>query len=156
MVRDRAVRLIPTANVGLAPHDTSLINIQTIMWVGAPATQTLPPVTILGQRVTITLTLHHVDWEFGDHQNTRTNTAGKAYDNVHDPCRTATCPDYFGHTYRNPGSTTIHATATWTASFTVAGERATPIPGSVAGPTATTTLAVKQARSVLVPNPGER
>ena len=155
MVRDRVVRLIPTAPLGLAPHDTSLINIQTIMWVDAPATQTLPPVSILGQNVTVTLNLDHVDWDFGDHQNTSTRTAGKVYDNIHDPCRTATCPDYFGHTYRSPGSTTIHATATWTASFTVAGQRAATIPGTVAGPTATTTLTVKQARSVLVPNPGE-
>ena len=155
MVRDRVVRLIPTARLGLAPHDTSLINIQTIMWVDAPATQTLPPVSILGQNVTVRLSLDHVDWDFGDHQSTSTRTAGKAYDNVHDPCRTATCSDYFGHTYRNPGSTIIHATATWTASFTVAGQRAATIPGTVAGPTATTTLTVKQARSVLVPNPGE-
>ena len=155
MVRDRVVRLIPSAALGLAPHDSTLVNIQTIMWVDAPKTQPLPPLTILGQRVTVTLTLSDVTWSFGDGQTTSTNTPGKAYDTAHDPCHTATCPGYFGHTYRTSGTDTIRATAAWTARFAVDGGNAATIPGTVAGPTATTTVAVKQARSVLVPNPGQ-
>ena len=156
MVRDRVVRLVPASRLGFAPHDTTLVNIQTIMWVDAPKTQRLAPLTILGQRVTVSLILDHVDWTFGDHKSTSTSTAGKAYDNVHDPCRTATCPGYFGHTYRTSGTQTVHATASWTARFTVAGGTTTTIPGTVDGPTATDTLVVKQARAVLVPDPGSR
>ncbi|WP_375482400.1 hypothetical protein [uncultured Jatrophihabitans sp.] len=155
MVRDRVVRLIPSASLGLAPHDSTLVNIQTIMWVNAPKNRTLAPLTILGQRVTVTLTLDHVDWSFGDGQNTTTTSPGRAYDNAHHPCRTRTCPGYFGHVYTRSGSRTLHATASWTARFSVNGAAAVAIPGTVAGPTAASGLAVKQARSVLVPNPGQ-
>ena len=63
------------------------------------------------------------------------------------------CPDYFGHTYRGTGPVTVAATAYWQASFTVGRGGVVDIPGTVAGPTGTAELAVKQARSVLVPNP---
>ncbi len=156
IVRDRVVRLVPSAKLGLAPHDSTLVNIQTIMWVDAPMTQQLPPISILGQNVTVGLTLSRVEWDFGDRQSAISTTAGKAYDNAHDPCRTALCPHYFGHVYRISGTQTIHATATWTASFAVGGGRPTTIPGTVDGPTATDSVTVKQARAVLIPNPGDR
>ncbi len=156
MVLDRVVRLVPTAKLGLAPHDSTLVNIETIMWVDAPKNQQLPPLTILGQGVTVSLTLDHVEWDFGDKNTATTSSPGKAYDNAHDPCRTAQCPNYFGHTYRSSGPLTIHATATWTASFAVAGGQAATIPGTVAGPTAAGNVTVKQARSVLIPNPDDR
>ena len=155
MVRDRVVRLIPTAELGLAPHDSTLMNIQTIMWVDAPKAQQLPPLTILGQRVTVSLTLSRVRWSFGDGVSDSTSGPGKAYDNAHDPCRTQVCSHYFGHTYRSSGAQTIHATATWSASFAVAGGQATAIPGTVDGPQAASTVTVKQARSVLIPDPGQ-
>ena len=153
MVRDRAVRLIPSAPLGLAPHDTTLVNIQTIMWVDAPKTRTLPAVAILGRQVVITITLDHVAWSFGDGHSDTSNGPGTPYSRSH-PCTTAQCPGYFGHTYLDTGSNSVTATASWTASFTVDGGAATTIPGTIAGPTARTTLAVKQARSVLTPNPG--
>ena len=154
MVRDRVVRLVPSAALGLAPHDSTLINIETIMWVDAPKTQNLAPLTILGQRVTVSLTLDHVTWTFGDKDGTTTTSPGKAYDKTHDPCHAAQCPHYFGHTYRTSGAETIHATAAWQARFSVAGGRAVAIPGTVAGPQAATTVTVRQARAVLVPDPG--
>ncbi|MEO9140369.1 MAG: hypothetical protein ABI345_15050, partial [Jatrophihabitans sp.] len=60
LVREQAVRLIPTADVGLAPHGTTLVNIETVMCADAPRTRSLAPVTILGKQVVISLVLDHV------------------------------------------------------------------------------------------------
>ena len=154
MVRDRAIRLIPSAALGLAPHDSTLVNIQTIMWVDAPKTRTLPAVAILGRSVVITIKLDHVDWTFGDGHGDTSHGPGAAYTRSH-PCTTAQCPGYFGHTYRATGQQLrLSDRELDRVSFTVDGGAATTIPGTIAGPTARTTLAVKQARSVLTPNPG--
>ncbi len=151
-VRAQVVRLVPSAAIGLAPKTATLVNIQTIMWVAAPARRTLAAVQILGQHVDISLRLASVDWSFGDGHGETTSWPGKAYDAQHDPCRTRTCAGYFGHIYDRTGNVRLTATAQWAASFTVNGGAAQQIPGTVAGPTAAATLVVKQARSVLVPN----
>lgn len=153
MVRARVVRLVPSAAIGLAPRQATLVHIQTIMWVDAPAQRTLAPFTILGQRVVVQLKLDHVDWHFGDGSSATSSGAGKPYDEQHDPCRAVRCPDYFGHTYRTTGDRDLTATAYWRASFTVGGGNAIAIPGTVAGPSGRANLVVKQARAVLVPNP---
>ena len=153
MVRARATRLIPRAAIGVAPEQATLVNIETVMWVDAPRRRTLPTVTILGRDVHITIRLAHVTWDFGDGRSRTTNSAGTPYDR---PCDTKMCPGYFGHVYRHTGRRQITATATWTASFTVGGGRPVAIPGTVAGPTAGADIHVKEARGVLVPNPGER
>jgi hypothetical protein len=155
MVRDQVVRLVAPAAVGLAPRDATLVNIQTIMWVDAPAQRTLAPITLLGRRVIVRLALDHVDWAFGDGLTDQSTGAGKGYDPRNDPCRAVECPGYFGHTYRKTGAVTVSATATWRATFTVDGGAAIAIPGTVAGPTARAPLAVKEARAVLIPNPGQ-
>jgi hypothetical protein len=151
-VRAQVVRLIPTAAIGLAPRTATLVNIQTIMWVAAPGRRTLAAVQILGQRVDISLRLARVAWSFGDGHGESTSWPGKAYDATHAPCRTRMCAGYFGHVYDRTGRVRLTATAQWAASFTVNGGAAQQIPGTVAGPTAASTLVVKQARSVLVPN----
>jgi hypothetical protein len=74
---------------------------------------------------------------------------------VNDPCKTAICPDYYGHTYTTTGRKLITATASWDACFTVDDNGAIRIPGTVAGPTAELSMLVRQARAVLVPNPGQ-
>lgn len=153
MVRQRVVRLIPSATIGLAPRDSTLVNIETVMWVDAPATRTLPAITILGQQVVVRLKLDHVDWNFGDGSSATSDGPGKAYDEQNDPCHGVRCPDYFGHVYRDTGRTNIAATAYWQASFTVDGGHAVNIPGTVAGPAGRAEITVKQARAVLVPNP---
>lgn len=155
-VRARAVRMIPSAAIGMAPHDTTLVNIQTIMWVNAPKSRTLPAVQILGQQVTIMIALDHVDWTFGDEKTATENGAGAPYDETDHPCSTRLCPGYFGHIYPNRGPVTVRATANWHASFRVGGGPVVQIPGTIAGPTATSDLAVKEARGVLIPNPGGR
>lgn len=151
-VRAQAVRLIPAAAIGLAPKATSLVNIQTVMWVAAPGRQVLPTAQILGQRVTISLRLTQVQWTFGDGHGATTSSPGKSYDRVNAPCRSRLCPGYFGHVYDRTGPMQLRATAQWTASFTVNGGAAQQIPGTVAGTGATADLTIKQARSVLVPN----
>jgi hypothetical protein len=156
MVRDRVVRLVPSAAVGLAPEGATLVNIETVMWVNAPQQRTLAPIALLGRRVVVALAIDHVDWSFGDGTTDSTTSAGKAYDAAADPCRAAQCPSYYGHTYRQTGSRSVSATASWQVTFTVDGGAATAIPGTVAGPTAQTPVVVKQARAVLVPNPGDR
>lgn len=155
MVRERAVRLIPSAKVGLAPHGTTLVNIETVMWADAPHQQSLSAVTILGKRVVIGLVLDHVSWRFGDGESDSDAPAGKAYDGKRAPCKTRECPGYYGHVYEHTGKVSVEATASWHASFTVAGGAQVDIPGTIDGPRATAALAVKQARGVLVPNPGD-
>jgi hypothetical protein len=155
MVRQQAERLVPTAAVGLAPHGTSLVNIETVMWADAPRNQTLPAVSILGRSVSIRLTLAGVSWDFGDGELDSSGPAGRPYDNTADPCRSRQCPQYFGHTYRHTGKVRVRATASWTASFTVDGGAPVDIPGAVTGPQSDEPLVIKQARAVLVPNPGE-
>src|SRR6185437_192026 len=114
-VRARVVRLVPSAALGVAPKAATLVNIQTLLWVDAPAERTLAPVTILGRRVMITLKLDHVDYAFGDGTTDTQPTAGKPYDDVHDPCNTKLCPDYYGHVYVGTGRMIITATASWAA-----------------------------------------
>jgi hypothetical protein len=153
MVWQQAQRLIPTAQIGLAPRHDTLINMETIMWVSTARQRELPTVTILGRPVAVHLRLAHVSWDFGDGHSATTDTPGSAYDPTHDPCKTAQCADYDGHTYTSTGQLTVRATITWRATFRVAGGPATTIPGTLDGPPSTATLLVQQARSVLVPDP---
>jgi hypothetical protein len=155
MVRDHASRLIPQAAIGLAPQHATLVNIETVMWVDATSPNALPAVTILGRGVRITIRLAHVNWDFGDGDHLASIGPGKRYDERRHPCDTKLCPDYFGHVYIRTGTMSISATASWTATFTVDGGQPVAIPGTVTGPTAGAAIHVKQARGVLVPNPGQ-
>lgn len=156
MVRQQIARLIPRAAIGMAPQQATLVNIQTVMWVDTSPQRALSPLTILGHRVLVTLRLDQVRWDFGDGQSDSPPIPGKRYDAVNDPCRTVECPDYYGHVYTDTGSMTVAATGNWVASFTVDGGPAATIPATVAGPTATAALQVRQARGELVPAPSGR
>ena len=153
-VRQRLVRLVPGAAIGLAPSGATLVNIQTVVWVNAPRQRTLGPLTILGRRVDVTLTLDHVRYDFGDGSSAARPGPGTAYDRRTDPCRTALCPGYDGHVYRRPGPLTVTATVAWRARFAVDGGDPVPVPGTVSGPAAQADLLVREARGVLVPDPG--
>jgi hypothetical protein len=155
MVVQRAERAIPAAAIGLAPRTTTLVNTQTVMWVQTASTRMLPPVRILGRTVTITITLDHVTWSFGDGAHDTTTGPGKAYDETHDPCDTPLCPHYYGHVYTITGTMTITARATWRAAFRVGTGPTQEINGTIDGPRATAHIHAKQARGVLVPNPDE-
>lgn len=153
MVWQQAQRLIPTAQIGLAPRHNTLVNMETIMWVATARQRTLPTVAILGRPVSVHITIDHVRWDFGDGYATSSNGPGRAYDAVRDPCKTVQCADYDGHTYTTTGRLTVSATVSWTATFQVAGGPATAIPGTLDGPSSTAALLVQEARSILVRNP---
>jgi len=153
MVWEQASRMIPPAAIGLAPHENTLVNIQTIMWVDTAAARNLPDVTILGQQVSIDIKIDHVDWDFGDTKSSTSDGPGKAYDAHGDPCKDKQCPDYYGHTYTTTGDMTVTATVTWQATFRVGAGAVPPIPGTIPGPTTNAAILVREARSVLVPGP---
>jgi hypothetical protein len=128
---------------------------QTLLWVNTAATRSLGAVRLLGEPVAITVAVDHVDWSFGDGTTDTSTSAGKAYTSA-DPCDTALCPGYYGHVYRATGPMTVTATVTWTGRFRIGGGAWQPIPGNVSGPTTTTRITVREARGVLVPDPGTR
>ena len=153
MVWQQAQRLIPTAQIGLAPRDDTLVNMETIMWVATARQRTLPTVVILGRPVSVQISIDHVSWDFGDGRTSTSNGPGRPYDAERDPCRTAQCVDYDGHTYVTTGRLTVTATVTWRATFQVDGGPATAIPGTLDGPSSAAALLVQEARSVLVRDP---
>ncbi len=153
MVWQQAQRLIPTAPIGLAPRHDTLVNMETIMWVATARQRTLPTVVILGRPVSVQISVDHVTWDFGDGRTGTSNGPGRPYDAAHDPCKTAQCAHYDGHTYTTTGHLTVTATVTWKATFQVDGGPATAIPGTLDGPASAAALLVQEARSVLVRDP---
>ena len=81
---------------------------------------------------------------------------GKAYDEANDPCRTATCPDYFGHVYTRTGTMTVTLQVSWNASYSLDGTAFQPVDDApITGPASTVHVEVRQARGVLVLPPGD-
>jgi hypothetical protein len=153
MVRDEAQRLLPHPAIGVAPPGhVTLVDIETVLWVNTAARRDLGTVTVLGQRVDLRAHVVHVDWRFGDGSTATVSGPGRAYSDDH-PCDTAECDGYFGHTYLDTGAVTINAAITWTGEFRVAGGGWQPIPGTVTAAATATTIDVKQARAILVPDP---
>jgi hypothetical protein len=153
MVRERVVRLLPHPAIGVAPPGhVTLVNIETVFWADTSVDRDLGTVTILGQPVDLRAHISHVTWHFGDGASATTSDPGRAY-TATDPCDTAQCPDYFGHTYTNTGTVTITADITWTGQFRLAAGGWQPIPGTVGAPATATRITVKQARAILVPDP---
>ena len=153
MVRDQAEKLLPHPVIGSAPPGrVTLVNIETVLWIASASERRLGTVTLLGRRVEIRAHIDRVTWRFGDGASATTTGPGTAYTDRH-PCRTKQCPGYFGHTYTDTGSTTITAALTWTGQFSVDGGAWQTIPGTVTAAATSTTIDVKEARGVLVPNP---
>ena len=153
MVRDQAERLLPHPGIGIAPPGhVTLVNIETVFWVGTPPQRTLGTVTLLGQQVDLRAHVDRVTWSFGDGGSATTTGPGRAYSDAH-PCTTKQCPGYFGHTYSDTGTMTITADIVWTGQFRVDGGAWQTIPGTVTAAATSTTTDVKEARGVLVPNP---
>lgn len=150
MVRQEVLRLLPTVPIGVAPADgPTLVNMETIFWAPTPAQRQLGPVSILGQPVAITIRFDHAAYDFGDGTSATTRSPGTPWSRA--VCSTPQCPTLDGHTYlRAADRVTTRSTVSWTASFSVAGGAAQPIPGTVDGPTATHDLQVLEGRSVLV------
>lgn len=153
MARDEAEKLLPHPLIGTAPvGNVTLVNIETVFWLQTSADRVLGTVTLLGHRVTLRAHLQQVRWTFGDGATSTTSGPGKAYTRS-DPCRSAQCPRYFGHTYRRTGQLTIGAGLTWSGQFRVDGGGWQPIAGTASAAATSQRIHVKQARGVLVPNP---
>jgi hypothetical protein len=155
-IREQAFRLLPTAPVSSAWKQRALVNAQVILWVPTATQQNLPTVTIVGQQVGLRIQLTNVHWNFGDGTDDNTSNPGKPYDPTGDPCTTAQCPDYYGHTYRHSGKVTISATSNWHVQYRIGGGAWNDLPGpALAAPTSQHAIRILQARGVLVPNPGQ-
>jgi len=155
-LRQAALKLLPKPRIGLTGNGTTLVNIQTIMWLDSTADRDLGTVTVVGQRVRIRAHLTSVAWTFGDGRSGTSTGPGTAYGHP-DTCATTTCHDFFGHTYTDQaGPATITATPTWTAEYSIAGRPWAPITPDLHGATVQAQLTIKQAHSILVPTPGHR
>lgn len=80
----------------------------------------------------------------------RRSTSSQRYDQSANPCHTLQCPDYFGHTYTQPGTYTITTTITWTVDYTL-NNRDWASLGPLNGPTARHTTHIRSAHTQLVP-----
>lgn len=156
-IRDQVIKLLPRVGIGTTgPEPSSLVNIQTLLWAQTSADRDLGRVELLGQPVWLRLAFEQADWDFGDGHTATAGTPGKAYDDAHDPCAATLCPHYYGHVYRQAGPVTITLRVRWHASYSLDGRTFQPVEGGpVTGPAAHTALRIKQARVVLVPNPGD-
>ncbi len=146
-------RRVPGPGVGVAPPGgVSLVNIQTLFWVGTPVDVSLGTVRLVGQLVRLRVQLLRVDWDFGDGARETSTGPGKAYTGA-DPCRTKLCPDYFGHVYTHHGLWRVGARVSWSGQFQVGAGAWRQIPDTVTGPAQFTTVHIYQARGELVPDP---
>jgi hypothetical protein len=150
-IRAEAVRLLPAVPVRSAPADGyTLVNMKTVLWVATPAQRPLGPVTLLGHRVQIRITAASVRWDFGD----GTVVPGPLGQPFSAACRTRECPGFWGHDYTRTGTPVVTAAVSWTARYAVDGGVWTNLPGGVVtGMVARQQLVVREARSVLVPDP---
>jgi hypothetical protein len=154
LVMRQVRKLVPRPAVGIAPPGgATLVNIQTLLWARTPVEQSLGTVALLGHRVALRVQVAQVEWDFGDGQSDTTSVPEPSYRPA-DHCRTVTCPGYWGHIYRSTGPMTITAIVTWSGRYRVDGGGWLDIPGTVTGATASAALTVRQARGVLVPDPG--
>lgn len=154
-IRDQAIRLLPTIRIGSAWQDRGLVNAEEILWAETNEDRGLPTAQVVGHPVSLRIHFDHAIWTFGDGSSATSSTPGKPYDRQLNPCTTAQCPGYFGHTYSETGRMTITLRVAWRADFSLdgGGTWASVDPDALTGPSSTFTLNVLQSRGVLVPNP---
>lgn len=151
-VRASVEKVLPRPIIGSAPpaDATPLVNVQVITWIKNHNGQVaLGSATLLGRTVDFRGTVTHVDWNFGDGSSGASKGPGRPYDFAVNPCRTYTCPGYFGHVYARRGPVTITARASWFAQFRVDGGAWTDI-GAVQGRLGQLALTIHSARTILV------
>jgi hypothetical protein len=155
-IRDQVLRLLPTVAIATTGSPATLVNLQTILWADTSAQRSLGPITIVGQPVGLRIAFAHANWDFGDGTSESSAEPGKVYDPDGDPCAELMCPDYYGHVYRASGPVTITLTVSWQATYSLDGTHFLAVdPEPLTGPPARHGLLVRQARAVLVPNPGD-
>lgn len=149
-LRDEVIRLLRPPAIGISPDTgTGLVNLKTLYWVDTATTVNLGRSALIGFPVELRVNYDRTEFDFGDGSgDTLQPTPGTPYDPAHDCGR---CADEFGHTYTEPGTVTVTAHTYWQAQYRIAGGSWTSMPGTVTAlRPATTTLAIAQARSVLV------
>lgn len=153
-LRQQVLRLLPSVQIGSAWTTRALVNAESIFWAQTRANRNLGTVTVVGRQVALKIDFDHADWDFGDATTDTTDQPGRPYDDAN-PCSTAQCPDYYGHTYRDTGPVTITLTIAWHAQFSLDnGTTWTDVdPAPLTGPSATHQLTVVQARGILVHDP---
>jgi hypothetical protein len=130
---------MPTGQVFTQPTGFTLIRFPTVFYTNI----NVHPIhtTILGRRVTIR-PKPQFTWDFGDGTTLTTDDPGRQY-----PHETVT-HKYQWREPRVPFKTRV--TITYTATYSVDGGAAQPVPGQVVMPGPVTDLLVKTARTVLV------
>jgi hypothetical protein len=153
-LRQQVLRLLPQVQIGSAWTTRALVNAQTILWAETDSRRALGTVTVVGRQVALRIGFDHATWDFGDGASDTTTDPGKPYSRA-DPCGTAQCPDYYGHTYTDVGDVTIALTVAWHAEFSLDdGATWTAVdPAPLSGPASTHDLTVVQARGIIVQNP---
>ena len=154
-LRQQVLRLLPTVRIGSAWTTRALVNAETILWAETSAAP--QPRHRDGRRPTgrIAHRLRPRRLELRRLGNRHHDRPGQAVHRKSDPCETAQCPDYYGHTYADTGHVTITLTVAWHAEFSLDnGATWTAVdPAALTGPATTHDLAVVQARGIIVQNP---
>jgi hypothetical protein len=110
---------LPRLVAHVQPAEETLINFDTIFHADAsPFTRT---VRLLGQRVRLAIRPSSFRWTHGDGTSAVTSTPGAAY-----PTRTITYRYLHAHT-----TVQLHVAVTWSATYSVNGAAARPVPGTV-------------------------
>ncbi|MCW2542164.1 MAG: hypothetical protein JWN95_3889 [Frankiales bacterium] len=150
-LRQQALRLVPALPVQISPPDNGLVNLENILSNPTTMTRQVAPATVLGQTVHLRLKFHHATWTYGDDSDSETTRdPGQPYDQIHHPCGTLKCPDYFGHTYTRPGTYTLTTTITWIVDYTLDNATWSTL-GQLDGPTTKHTTHIRAAHAQLVP-----
>jgi hypothetical protein len=150
-LREQVLRLLPAVRIGSAWATRALVNAQAVLWADTGVDRALSAVTVVGRHVALRIRFERAQWNFGDGQVDAAAAPGAAYDQRADPCRTAQCPGYFGHTYAATGPVTITLRVSWHAQFSLDGATWTDVDAApLTGPLTTHRLVVVQARGVLV------
>lgn len=137
MQRDWKSFALPAPTVGYVPQPYAVAGAKTRFTAAQQRRTSLPPTTILGLPVTLTLTASSYTWHYGDGQSSRV-AADRDRPSIE-------------HVYRVKGPLTATCTTTYTATFTVPG-RPDPIPltGTATVPGPPTPVTVREARSELI------
>jgi hypothetical protein len=145
----------PPTTIRVQPDGPAVVRLASYFLADGPASdaQTLDVVTAAGPvRLDMAIERGSYDWTFGDGGTCATTSAGKPYGGGGPVER---CDDRVAHVYTTAATAMVTLRATWHGTYTFdVGYGAVgpvPIPGTgVAGPPATRTIAVREARAVLV------
>ena len=131
------IPLPPSKLIVQPPNGRTLVNFETNFY-----TETEPftrSVTLLGQRVALSITPATFGWRFGDGESRSTSSPGAAYPDLE-----------ITHTYLRKGRVAASVDTTYTATYRVNGGPTQPVPGTVTIPGAAVPLRVVTASPQLV------